>query len=476
MSENYQNHAKNFSLERNLILIIAAIAGCFFAFMAFKYIEMPHNQILVNCDEYFYSAPALTLAESGDYANRKTFPEGLFTSGDQYLGHTQLTPYFEALFIKLFGYSRFSIRLHSVIFFLAGGMLLIFLWIKLQKSNLIGAVLLAAYFASPFLIFAGRTARPEMFGGFLLISACLCIALLVKSQKIGFFGAGLLAGVATYNHPIFFAVSCLPFLFGLNYYRINILSWKSIFGFAILYGAGALFSVVGIMAFLVLPFYEQWVEQFVQGISNPQNVIYSSRQDGIISQVLSLKARFSTFGFGYAPWYLLVIAIPFLLKGRSYFYLGYAWLVLAMFIIHINTVLALGYCVQFAAGIPILILMADEVRFKFLNNRRFVLVFVALACGFSLAHIFLVLYPNNFAKEFLKKEQLIENRLQSIPPKSKVIGPLEAAIPLLKSGHIYFDPSDFGFSADILEKYHKLIWKQASYEIDNDLTFIYREK
>ena len=443
--------------------------------MAFKYIEMPHNQILVNCDEYFYSAPALTLAETGDYANRKTFPEGLFTSGDQYLVHTQLTPYFEALFIKIFGYSRFSIRLHSAVFFLAGAMLLFYLWMSLQKSNLFGAVLLAAYFASPFLIFAGRTARPEMFGGFLLFSACLCIVLLVKSQKIGFFGAGLLAGVATYNHPIFFAVSCLPFLFGLNYYRINILSWKAILGFAISYGAGALFSVVGIMAFLVLPFYEQWVEQFVQAISDPKNATYSSRQEGIISKVLSLKARFSTFGFGYAAWYLVVIAIPFLFKGRSYFYFGCAWLIAAMYFIHINTVLTLGYCVQFAVGVPILILMGDKVRFKFLNHRRFVLLFGGFAGVFSLVHIFLVLYPNNFAKEFLRKELLIENRLQKIQSKSKVIGPLEAAIRALKNGHIYFEPSDFAFSPDILKKYHRLIREQADYEIDDNLTFIYRE-
>jgi hypothetical protein len=308
-----------------------------------------------------------------------------------------------------------------------------------------------------------------------LFSACFCIVLLVKSQRIGFFGAGILAGVATYNHPIFVAVSCLPFLFGLNFNCINIFKWKAILGFAVLYGAGALFSVLSIMSFLVFPYYDQWVEQFVQGICNPKNVIYSSRQEDIISQLLSLKARFSTFGLDYAAWYLVVIASPFFFKGRCYYYIGCTWLIAAMYFIHINTVLALGYCVQLAVGVPILLLMLDSARFKFMNHRRFIFFFAGLAGFFSLVHIYLVLHPNKFAKEFLVKEQFIENGLKTIQPLSIVIGPLEAAIPALKNGHIYFEPSDFGFSSDILKKYHRLIREQAEYEIDDNLTFIYRE-
>jgi hypothetical protein len=242
---------------------------------------------------------------------------------------------------------------------------------------------------------------------------------------------------------------------------------------ALKYGFGAIIAVASLMLILVLPYKEQWIEQFVQGIGDPDNIVYSARDESLLDQILSLKARFSSFGFSFLGWYVGIALIPFLLKGGIYFYIGWIWLIFVMFFIHANTVMALGYCVQFAMGIPILLLMNNGDRFPLLLKSKLrVVIFVAVCVFFTIHHMKLVLSPNGAAMEFRAKEKIIEEQIPSLPTNSKVIGPLEAAVPLLKNGHIYFEPSDFGFSSEKLVKYHYLINKQAEWFIDGEYKLI----
>jgi hypothetical protein len=159
--------------------------------------------------------------------------------------------------------------------------------------------------------------------------------------------------------------------------------------------------------------------------------------------------------------------MPIIFRGRIYFYIGLSWLLLTMYCIHINTVMAMGYCVQFAIGMPILLLMTEGNRFQFLSKRSVVVGAAAIIFIQALFHSWSVIAPKEAALEFKRIEERIEKELQSMSGVKQIIGPLEGAIPVLKAGHIYFDPSDFGFSADILIKYHKLIRDQADYQIDN---------
>ncbi len=455
-----------------MILGAWIIATGFFLFMAIRHIEMPNNQILVNCDEYFYSAPALTLAETGEYANRKTFPSGLYENGDRYLGHTQLTPFIQAFFIKQFGYSRFSIRIHSIIFFALSSLILFLLFFKLEKTDLTKLFGISLFLASPWALHAGTTARPEMFGAMLLYLSCAFLAILQDTKKFGFLLSGFLSGIAAYNHPMFLGVSCLPFLFGLKHFQISFKEIKSILLSAMCYGGGAILAVSLIMCVLVLPFCEQWVEQFLGGITDPSNVVYSQRNETFIQQILSLKARFSTYGVGYWSWYLAVISVLIIFRGGIYFYIGFLWMLLTMYYIHINTVMGLGYCVQFAVGMPILLLMTDGNRINFFSRRNMVLGAFVIIFMQAIFHTWSVIAPKEWAVEFKRREEKIAKELESLSGVKRIIGPLEGAIPVLKAGHVYFDPSDFGFSAKNLQRYHQLIREQADYQINENFAIV----
>ena len=454
---------------KKLILVAWIIATGFFLFMGFRYIEMPHNQISANCDEYFYSAPALTLAETGYYANRKTFPAGLYDNGDRYLHHTQLTPFIQAVFIKQFGYGRFAIRIHSLIFFTLSSLVVSLLFWKLDKTNLTIVLGFALFLASPWAIFAGTTARPEMFGAMLLYLSCACLVGIQNKRNFGFLLSGILSGIAAYNHPMFLGVSCLPFLFGLYQYKISLKDRKSVFLSAVCYGGGAILAVSIIMCILILPFRDQWVEQFFLGRTDPNNTLYSQRNENFIQQIVSLKARFSTYGAGYLSWYLAVLLMPIIFRGKIYFHICLAWILLTMYCIHIKTNLTMGYCVQFAIGMPILLLMTEGNRFQFLSKRSIVLGVGVIVFIQSIFHTYSVINPNKWAVEFKGREEIIAKELQSLDSVKRIIGPLEAAMPVLKGGHIYFDPSDFGFRSDTLKKYHRLIREQADYQIDKKL-------
>ena len=432
-------------------------------------INLPHRHVYFNWDEAYYAAPALELVESGTRVNSKSMPAGFYEKGNANVGYPSILPFFQYTTIKYLGYNRLAWRLPGLVLFCLGSGILLILWWQMGLGVLHGTGLMASYLLSPWMYLAATTARAEMVSVFFILLACLAVWLLRGRVWLGVLVSGFLAGVASYNHPTFLGAACVPFLFAL---KITNVPWKvkELWLAAIYYGGGAFLAVGCLFSVLALPYFDQWHEQFFQSLSDPNNFLYGNRGRGWLGEALLLKDRFSTYGMGYANWYLLVLLFfPFFLRATIISLLAAIWLCATMFYLHFNTLVSLQYCIPFAAGIPVLLLLCGESRFNFLRKPEVYWVLLALVAIQVPWNAWRATQTNEFSIQFATREREIFDQLQSIKDAKAIGGGDEAIFPVLANGYrfFYMKPK-WGFGPKQMKRFFDLSEKQADYFVPSE--------
>jgi hypothetical protein len=172
----------------------------------------------------------------------------------------------------------------------------------------------------------------------------------------------------------------------------------------------------------------------------------------------------------YANWYLLVLLFfPFSLRATIISLLAAIWLCATMFYLHFNTLVSLQYCIPFAAGIPVLLLLCGESRFIFLRKPEVYWVLLALVAIQVPWNAWRATQTNEFSIQFAKREQEIFDQLQSISDAKAIGGGDEATFPVLANGHrfFYMKPK-WGFSPKQMKRFFDLSEKQADYFVPSE--------
>jgi hypothetical protein len=431
-------------------------------------VNLPHRHVYFNWDEAHYGAAALELVASGTRVNSKVIPDGFYEMGNINVGYPSILSFFQYPAVKYFGFTRPALRSPGLLLFCLGSGILLFLWWSMGLGILHGSGLMASYLLSPWMYLAATTARAESVSVFFILVACLGAWIFRKRAWFGITASGFFAGIAAYNHPTFLGAACVPFLFALKSHAV---SWNpKEFGAAIVYyGGGAILGVGALFAILILPYFDQWHEQFFQNLHDSDNFIYGNRGLGWLQELVLLKSRFSTYGMAYANWYLLVFVFCIVLfRPTIYFFLAVIWLCASMFYLHLNTLISMQYCITFAAGIPVLLLLCSAERFSLLKNPKIswaAVAFIAIQIPWT---AWRATDSNDSSLQFAHREKIISVQLDNLTNVHAVAGGDETAFPVLARGlrFFYMHPK-WAFSPTHMQRFFSLSEQQADYFVSD---------
>jgi hypothetical protein len=457
-------------VQRRVLVAVWLALLLLSAVLLFRNLENTHPQVYMNFDEYAYAAHAQALVTTGDYSHEYTFPEGFYEKGNRAVMHPMLNGYLEAVAIWGLGFSRTAIRLPSLIAYLLAGALLLAIWLRCGMTPLQGLGLVAVYFTSPWLIYAATTARPEMLSALLLIAACFSATWHSGTRWSKFGLAGALSGAATFNHPVFFGAACLPFLFLCKAERQS-MQLSGISRCAAMYALGGVLAVATLFAAIIAPYIWQWKEQFILSTFDESSDLYGKKSYSLVEQTVRLKHRFSTFGAAYLNWYVALPAFAgLLLRFNWYTAAGVAWLLSFMWFVGVKTDMYIHYCVQFAAGAVIVILLCNGPRFAWTGKKPIfygILAVVLLQIPWNMIR---VTAPNAVSEQFAESEARAKEAMQLIPGSVSFTGEMVGAFPALSLGHRFFAQENWAFSPPQKKRLFDMMLEQADFRVRKDGT------
>jgi hypothetical protein len=426
-------------------------------------LNIPQQKPIMNFDEAAYAGFALELAESGNYSIVRIFPDQFREDGNVAVSHTLLSPYLQAVFIKVLGFHRVSMRIHSLILYAASGFLIVWLLAKMQLPPIKTIAVISLFLLNPWLVYAGTIARAESVGMFFVYASVVAGWGWRNRGFCGMGASGLFAGLAVYNHAIFLAVACLPFLFAISLRKKGALDNLKAAGF---YALGAVLAISILWIAIMLPNHSLWWGEFVSAGAS------SNAGPPLHDVPIALKHLFSTFGAAYWGWYLAgVLFLLVLLKPTWHAMLGLAWMVFFMAYLLMKMGMVMNYCVQFAVGVPILALMMGAPTFSWSRNLAFagaLALFLGLQAPWN---AWRVTAENDWTRQAEIREARIIDQLAGLEPGRKIIGDENSCFPILKMGHrfFYFD-GNWALSPVQKERFDSLSMEQATHRISEDGT------
>lgn len=441
-----------------LILWVATTIFCLIALS--RNLDLPHPEAVLNFDELAYGSWALELAESGNYSSRRSFPDGLYeATAELPVVHTILSPYLQAVAIDFLGFNRVALRLHSILAFAASALILLFLAIRMRLAGFQLAAVFATFFLSPWIFFAGITGRAEALGIALVFASCLVAWELRNRAFFALFVPGFIAGLAVYNHITLFALACMPYLLAkkLNNSPRGRPAILNLLNGAFFYGAGAAVAFAGMWVWLLLPNYDVWKEA-MSSLSG----FFAGPALGEVPQ--ALKALFSKFGTAYLNWYLAVVLFALLLRWSPEFFIGAVVLLIWMVYLLLKMGMVVNYCIQFAAAMPLLLLLCNGPRFDWCQKKGFVWILLLASALQAPWNAWRVTAPNPWVLETMAKETKVREALHSVDGSHAIIGNLQTGFPVLEAGHRFFNLGDNWALAD-RARFDRLCREQASFEI-----------
>lgn len=407
-----------------ITLVAVAIAG--------RNLGLPSPHTYMTGDEIVYGAVALEYAETGKYSARRVLPEGLWRTEERFALHPMLHTYLEALPLKRWGFTRPALRLPSLVLLAAGSFLLLHVCCVRNLPPMQSLGVLSAYVLSPWVIYAGTTARPEMLSGFLVLGSSWALLCSRQNPRRAWFASGALSAAAAYNHPIFIGLACLPFLLGFHFSAVD--DTLSASRKTLWWLSGATLTGAGLVLVFIVPHWAAWQEQFFASAAD----LIVTQPDSPWTLLLEVRERFSTFGRLYLDWYALV---PFfclsLLRSTPLFWLGAGWLGGCTLLICALTPIHMHFLVQFAIGMPILVLLCKP-RGGWFQRPGIVWAMAILILLLAVRTSWLVPRPTPASIAFRKLEEIIAPQIAMLPANQRIFGPLEAALPALKQGHRFF--------------------------------------
>jgi len=417
-----------------------------------------------NHDDAFYSSIGVQFATNGEW-RPSIQPLGLTSSENYFAANPLLTPYLTAASVKLFGPDRWSLKLPSLIAFLAAGLALIWMVHVAKLSSAHSLVIMFSYYACPWLYYAMNTARAEPMCIAGLYLATLLSLIGVKSTRtvctsVWILLSGALVTIVAWNHLLFSMAALLPALaiWGFDHKASR---WKRI----CLWLAGAVMMLFVLIVWRVIPHWDAWNEQFLQNAAS--NAAISSNISTLesfkstapfpLNELVELKARFSTLGWPFMSWYA---GIPLLfllfLRPTRLFLLTLVLLLTFLGLIEIKTPVFATYVVNFAIAIPLSLLFAESRSQHQPLPNIIISVLGTLIVIFSILNAWLVLRPTTRVNNWSTAEQQIDREFMALPPHSIIWGDTaHGIVPAWRHGHAYY--TTFNFLSNILGVKEKLM-------------------
>ena len=177
----------------------------------FKLGDVPYG---MHVDEAGMAYDAISIEKYGVDRYLNKFPVYLINYGG---GQSAMYAYLAVLFIKLFGYSIYAIRMPAVLLRLITFISIIFL-MKSEKNKLQTIIILFLFSIVPYFIMQSRWGLDcNLLVGFISIAICLLARAVCNSSNLLFFVSGIGFGLALYTYALSYLIIPLILLFTLIY-------------------------------------------------------------------------------------------------------------------------------------------------------------------------------------------------------------------------------------------------------------------